>query len=67
MRLERTLAKYPFVLYNPAQHMYVGFFDMKSMIESAQDMDYELDDISYVFRTTDGNYGAVWNNEEIEI
>ena len=33
MRLERTLAKYPFVLYNPAEHMYVGFFDMGSMIE----------------------------------
>ena len=33
MRLERTLAKYPYVLYNPAEHMYVGFFDMKSMIE----------------------------------
>lgn len=41
--------------------------DMNDMIENAQDMDYELDDISYVFRTTDGNYGAVWNNEEIEI
>lgn len=33
MRLEKTLAKYPFVLYNPAEHMYVGFFDMMSMIE----------------------------------
>lgn len=41
--------------------------DMKSMIECAQDMDYELDDLNYVFRTTDRNYGAVWNNEEIEI
>ena len=41
--------------------------DMKNMAESAQDMEYEFDDVNYVFRTTDGNYGAVWNNEEIEI
>lgn len=41
--------------------------DMKNMVVSAQDMEYELDDISYVFRTTDGNYGAVWNIDEIDM
>lgn len=33
MRIEKAIAKYPYVLYNPAEHMFMGFFDMKSMIE----------------------------------
>ena len=33
MRIEKARAKYPYVLYNPAEHMFMGFFDVKSMIE----------------------------------
>lgn len=36
MRLNKTLSKYPYVMYNPAEHTYKGYFGMWQMIE-----DYE--------------------------
>lgn len=33
MRIEKAIAKYPYVAYNPAEHVFVGFFDINNMIE----------------------------------